>query len=135
MKILQNAYAKLNSTKKGREISTKLEKSPDVYQIKPINKDAYYCASGSGPQCNGNPRTVFIDPNNNIELPTNNGMMEAPKAVVLGHELGHAIGDKDDGPNAMNNVIKNENPIRQELGIPDRNSYYVPKIQWVKGTK
>lgn len=33
----------------------------------------------------------------------------------------------------MNNVNINENPIRKELGYPERTSYRVKKIQWKKG--
>jgi hypothetical protein len=135
-KILMEAYAKLNRTKKGQEICRQLEQSSDIYKIKPINRDAFYCPpSVTSQNCAGNPRTIFIDPYNNIVLPTTSGMQPAPKPVVLGHELGHAIGYDDDGPNYMNNVNANENPIRQQLGLPPRNSYLVPEEQWVPGTK
>lgn len=135
-KILMEAYAKLNSTKKGQEICRGLEQSSDIYKIRPINRDAFYCSpSATSPECVGRPRTVFIDPYNNIELPTTSGMQPAPKPVVLGHELGHAIGYYDDGPNYMNNVNANENPIRRQLGLPPRNSYLVPEERWVPGTK
>jgi len=135
-KILMEAYAKLNRTKKGQEICQQLEQSSDVYEIRPINRDAFYCSPGAkSPECAGRPRTVFIDPYNNIELPTTSGMQPAPKPVVLGHELGHAIGYYDDGPNYMNNVNATENPIRRQLGLPPRNSYLVPEERWVPGTK
>ncbi len=98
-KILMEAYGKLNRTKKGQEICRKLEQSSDIYKIRPINRDAFYCSPGAKiPECAGRPRTVFIDPYNNIELPATSGMQPAPKPVVLGHELGHAIGYYDDGP-------------------------------------
>ena len=135
-KILQDAYSRLTSTKRGQEICAELEASPEIFKIKPISQDAFYCPPGAkSAQCNGNARTVFIDPNNNVMLPTDKGLLETSKAVVLGHELGHAIGDHDDGLNRMNNVTKNENPIRRALGEEDRTSYTVPKIIWVPGNK
>jgi hypothetical protein len=135
-KILMEAYAKLNRTKKGQEICRKLEQSSDIYKIKPITRDAFYCPPGiKDPECAGKPRTVFIDPYNNIVLPTTQGMQPAPKPVVLGHELGHAIGYYDDGLNYMNNVNANENPIRRQLGLPPRTSYIIPEEIWVPGTK
>jgi RHS repeat-associated protein len=135
-KILMDAYARLNRTKKGMEICETLEKSPDLFEIRPINQDAFYCPPGAtDPKCQGKTRTTFVDPYNNIELPTTNGMQPASKPVVLGHELGHATGTSDDGPGQMNNVNANENPIRQAFGLPARTSYTVPQINWVPGTK
>jgi len=34
----------------------------------------------------------------------------------------------------MNNVIKYENPVRRELGEPERTAYDVPSAIWVPGT-
>jgi RHS repeat-associated protein len=136
-KILMDAYARLTSTRAGMLMCDSLEKSPEVYQIKPITKDAFYCPPGTtDPVCHGDERTVFIDPYNNIFLPTTAGMQETPKAVVLGHELGHARGVRDDGPNAMNNVNAHENPVRRALGLPERSAYYLtsPPV-WVPGTR
>jgi RHS repeat-associated protein len=138
-KVLMEAYARLTSTKAGMLMCDALEKSPDLYQIKPITNDAFYCPPGAGatdPVCVGEDRTAFVDPFNNIFLPTTAGMQETPKAVVLGHELGHARGELDDGPGAMNNVNRFENPVRRALGLPERTDYYLtsPPI-WVPGTK
>jgi len=119
-----NAYAKLNRTSRGREINRKLERSAEVCEIRPIDRDAFYCPRGAtDPQCNGHTHTVFIDPDNVISLPTANGMQPTPLEVTLGHELGHANGERDDGPSRMNNVNANENPIRQDLGLPLRTAY------------
>jgi hypothetical protein len=125
------AYARLNTTKRGREITGPLECSETVYHIKSTNKDAYYCPPGATDKnCPNNPNTVFIDPDNNIEVPTTNGMQPMSKATTLGHELGHATGVLDDGDNAMNNVNINENPIRAGFGEPARTDYYVSEIIW-----
>jgi RHS repeat-associated protein len=130
-KTLQDAYVRLTSTKQGMKIADKLEKSSDVYKIAPITKDAYYCGNCS----TGEKLTVRIDPYNNPKLMESTGLEVASKAAVLGHELGHATGDKDDGPKRMNNVDKNENPVRKGLGEPKRTQYSVPKLIWVPGTK
>ena len=135
-RILMEAYARLNRTKRGREITQQLECSEDTYEIRPIIKDAFYCPPGvTDSACQGKQRTVFIDPYNNIKLPTLNSMQPASKATVLGHELGHAIGYKDNGPADMNNVIANENPIRAGLGEPPRTDYRVPSVEWVPGRR
>lgn len=131
-KILMDAYARLNKSKRARQINDKLEKSCDVYEIRPIERDAFYCPEGTtDPKCNGKTRAVYVDPYNAVELPTTNGMQRTPLEVVLGHELGHANGEDDDGLNRMNNVNTNENPIRRDLGLPPRTSYVVPFIHWV----
>ncbi|ECN7099421.1 hypothetical protein ZF85_24255, partial [Salmonella enterica subsp. enterica serovar Enteritidis] len=46
-----------------------------------------------------------------------------PLSVVIAHEMGHAMGENDDGPGHMNNVKKHENPVRKEMGIPPRMKY------------
>ena len=140
-KILTEAYARLTTTRKGIEICDVLEKSPTVFQIIPVNKDAFYCGPVTGttirnPKCRGQENTVFIDPYNNPFLPEATGLAEASKASALGHELAHGLGDKDDGPTSMNNVDKNENPIRTALGEPLRTGYFVPlPVLWTPGTK
>jgi hypothetical protein len=136
-KILMDAYARLTSTKAGMLMCDALEKSPELYQIKPITRNAFYCQAGTTAAiCGGDERTVFMDPFNNIYLPTTAGSQETPKVVVLGHELGHALGERDDGPARMNNVLKYENPIRRAIGVPERTSYVItPPEVWVPGTK
>jgi RHS repeat-associated protein len=132
-KKIQNSYAKVNQTKRGREICEKLENSDTVYQIKPITKDAFYCVSNSTAKaCLGkNALSTYVDPYNDLVLPTTNGPQTTPLWVILGHELGHANGELDDGINQMNNVNTNENPMRSQAGLPLRNSYVVDTIKWV----
>jgi RHS repeat-associated protein len=46
---------------------------------------------------------------------------------TVAHEIGHAWSRiYDTGPNHMDNVIANENPVRQELGLDPRSSYDRP---------
>jgi len=128
---LMKAYARINRTAKGRAITGRLERSAEVCEIRPIHHDAFYCPRNTtDPKCQGKKHTVFIDPNNAISVPTTRGMQPSPLEVTLGHELGHANGERDDGPGAMNNVNTNENPIRAGLGLPARTEYYVPSIIW-----
>ncbi|MDR0702342.1 MAG: hypothetical protein LBF61_08060 [Azoarcus sp.] len=128
-KILMEAYARLNTTKTGRALTGPLEKSPTVYTIRVVTKNAYYCTV-----CGSYSNAVYMDPYNNPVLPITAGMQPISKAATLGHELGHATGMRDDGPGEMNNVLKYENPIRRELGEPEKTAYSVSVINWVPGT-
>lgn len=82
--------------------------------IRPAKNNAYY-----DPRDN----SINVDPHFHPEVKTSRGPEEASTEVILGHELGHGAGGKDDGPGNMNNVNQNENPIRQDLGLPDRIEY------------
>ena len=133
-KRIAESYAKLNTTQRGREITKRLEESSTVYKIVPANKTAkYQIRKPNSPCTNCEPNTVYIDPYNSLILPTADGDEPTSLAVLIGHELGHAIGYQDDGPNRMNNVNINENPIRKELGYPERTSYSVKEVIWEKG--
>lgn len=43
--------------------------------------------------------------------------------------MGHLIGAHDDGPGSMANILKNENPVRRDLGIPLRTQYDLPRVR------
>jgi len=44
--------------------------------------------------------------------------------IAIAHEMGHSFTHTyDNGPGRMNNVIKNENPVRMELHLPFRSQY------------
>ncbi len=69
-------------------------------------------------------KTITVDPTYHPNLNTTEGYQPAPTTVILGHEIGHAAtGIGDDGSARMDNVNANENPIRQELGLPGRITY------------
>ena len=71
---------------------------------------------------NGN--TIYVDPNFHPIIDTTVGYIRASTQRIMAHELGHAVfGTRDKGPNNMNNVIQNENPIMNELGQPSRTRY------------
>ena len=58
-------------------------------------------------------------------------LVDADLRVVIGHDMGHAVmGDDDNGPRKMNNVTRNENPIRRALGLPERSSYLLPGSEY-----
>lgn len=131
---LMEDYARLKRSRRGREIARILEESEIEYQIRPLARQAFYCRSSSSNPidlCHGRrAHTVYIDPYRLLSLPTTCGFLPTPPEVLLGHELGHAVGEIDDGPNRMNNVNENENLIRFDLGYPRRTSYIVPEIVW-----
>ena len=67
---------------------------------------------------------VNIDPNYSGEVKTMAGCIPPTPTRLISHEFGHAVmGTLDDGPNRMNNVLRNENPIMRELGEPERLQY------------
>lgn len=67
---------------------------------------------------------VYIDPHWPVNIRTTAGEIPATFTRIIAHEFGHAImHDNDDGPNQMNNVIKNENPIMRSLHEPERIEY------------
>lgn len=90
----------------------------------------------TGPQGNYNASTsegsIFINPNNPFgSLPEDSGD-EYPRvpgkcderndiawSVIIGHELGHSIGYRDE----KQNVQYNKNPVRDDLGVPRRMNY------------
>ncbi len=131
-KLLQEAYAQLNTTKRGQEITKPLEDSKDIYKIYTIHRDAFYCPAGTTDvSCQGKEKAVFIEPNECVKLPTAQGLEVTSLAV----ELGHAHGVHDDGVDRMNNVKLNENPIRAGLGENLRTAYVVPRVEWDKCRK
>lgn len=80
-------------------------------------------------ELDANTHVVSIDPNTNPntqlkDLSTGVTQSEpASTTRILAHELGHATGTKDDGPNNMNNVNQNENPIMEPLENKTRTQY------------
>jgi hypothetical protein len=120
-----------------------LVNSPEVHTISPL---AACPARGRGPhqhpdEDHERPRYICYDPNETYYLPV--GMLEpvpgsdpprrerkvipSPPVVVLAHELGHAIGRDDPragDPQPGENVMKVENSLRRELGLPERMVYH-----------
>jgi len=62
---------------------------------------------------------IYIDPAYHPLLDTSFGWKPASLERAIAHELGHAVtGTDDSGPERMNNVDQNENPISTQLGEP-----------------
>jgi DNA polymerase III psi subunit len=67
---------------------------------------------------------VHININQNSITETDKGRRPSTPLGSLAHELGHVVfGTLDDGPNRMNNVKLNENPVRLQLGLRPRKKY------------
>ena len=95
-----------------------LENSPDTFEI---TSDIPPGAPRAGRQSGAN--LVVLDPNFHPPTETTCGVKPAPTEAILAHELGHLIGADDDGSANLNNVMFNENPVRLELGYPQRTNY------------
>jgi len=119
---LKKAYKKVRSTNKGKQLCEKLENSPDKYTI--TNKTNNPFIGDERATYSPYFKTIVVDPNFHPRLNTEAGPQPAPTEINLGHELGHAAtGIEDTGPDNMDNVNANENPIRQELDYPNRTTY------------
>jgi hypothetical protein len=111
---LSTAYSALMASPTARSDARAAALRPFPFQINAVKNDAYFNpADGS----------VNVDPNFHPMTQTAAGPQPAPTSVIIGHEIGHRLGGLDDGPGNMNNVNKFENPIRRDLGIPDRIVY------------
>ncbi|MBI1912831.1 MAG: RHS repeat-associated core domain-containing protein, partial [Deltaproteobacteria bacterium] len=117
---LKKALKKLKSTKRGKQLYEIMKKSEITYKI--IDKkilDAYYDPSA---------HEIIIDPEFHPEIKVKKGctekIVQASSERILGHEMGHAAtGVGDTGPDRMDNVRLNENPIAIELGQDERLEY------------
>jgi hypothetical protein len=73
----------------------------------------------------GDTNRVNLDINNPPTVFTTAGPEPMSPEALTAHEFGHEfMGTHDSGPNAMDNVRANENPVRRELGEPERLQYY-----------
>jgi len=112
---VRSAYELVRSTQRGKFLCEKLEQSPTVYTIRADGPRAYY---------DPNTNTVNVDPNYRPTIQTTAGPQSSSTDSLLAHELGHAATKiKDDGPDNMNNIKENENPVRRELRYPPRTKY------------
>jgi RHS repeat-associated protein len=118
---LEGALATLEQTFRGGGLVQMAENSPYMYVLTDLYNDQYQAAYYDFIA----PFLININPDFHplIHVATPCGQEAAPTAIILAHELGHVAGTYDVGPGKMDNVIQNENPVRQELGYPLRTAY------------
>ena len=128
MNLVNNVIRMITSTKKGRSNWEKIVKRKLKLVISPVrpndsNQDSRY----NSLSVKGNKITEIIylnlDPKLLLFSDTKNGSKRIGLVAILAHEIGHALGCDDDGPNRMNNVNANENPVTVELGEKPRIKY------------
>jgi hypothetical protein len=109
----------LYKSKRGRELIKELKQSDKIF---------YIVSSPGSRQLRriGETTIVQIDPNYHPDLCTTQGILPIETSIAIAHEMGHLIGAHDDGPGSMANILKNENPVRRDLGIPLRTQYDLP---------
>ncbi len=68
-------------------------------------------------------RTIYINPNADVKMMTQDGVRTISTTRMIAHELGHAAGALDDGKDSMNNVEMWENPVMTPIDGLIRNEY------------
>jgi len=116
--IVGEAASRVFNTQRGREIARDLNDENRRVPVS-INNEGNN-SSLNLPFIGG----VNIDPKSNPVIETTGGPTPASPERIIAHEVGHyATGTRDAGPNRMDNVIQNENPIVRELGEDERTRY------------
>ncbi|EDW2765746.1 RHS repeat protein [Salmonella enterica subsp. enterica] len=122
-KAMKEAYESVRKTKHGQEMIEKMELSDHDYIFRGPRKGMEYTCYDPSEY------TFYIEIDFDHAACQYQGKGKAckltptPLSVVIAHEMGHAMGENDDGPGHMNNVKKHENPVRKEMGIPPRMKY------------
>ncbi len=99
----------------------------------PNNNPAF---SAQGP-ASGQPYLAVISINPNLKyfdqvrrLDGSLAFAQFSTKEVFAHELGHLVTPADSGPNHMDNVNRNENRWRNEVGLPERTDYMNGRITY-----
>ncbi|HAK6167712.1 TPA: RHS repeat protein [Salmonella enterica] len=122
-KAMKEAYESVRKTKHGQEMIEKMELSDHDYIFRGPRKGMEHTCYDPSEY------TFYIEIDSDHAACQYQGKGKAckltptPLSVVIAHEMGHAMGENDDGPGHMNNVKKHENPVRKEMGIPPRMKY------------
>jgi RHS repeat-associated protein len=113
---LNQASGRVFSTDRGRQFLGKIEDRGKPVDVKVNSKGIQNSIRGT--------TRVNIDPNNRPEVQTTQGPQTMSNEALIAHEVGHNVmGARDQGPNRMDNVRQNENPVRRALGEPERTKY------------
>jgi len=117
---VRQAQENVQTTSKGREMAGAILDRGRPVMAEINNRGEQFSRRGTN--------EISIDPNDTPTVSTTAGPEPMSVEAVLAHEVGHnAMGGRDAGPNAMDNVRANENPVRRELGEPERTQYYIPR--------
>jgi len=115
-KHVQSAIDLIKTTPRGKEIIKELEGANKVVTI--LNTTRKTEADGD---------TVFLNlediMDGKIKDLLTTGYCSLSIERIIAHEFGHVLGEGDLGPNCLNNVTKNENPVAMALGQPERLMY------------
>jgi hypothetical protein len=130
----------LSQSERGNELLQTANNVPYDIVITPVSEDGpstEYSYDDDSPLTTLLSVQVNLDENDTIGATPGNQFLppadEMPPdslaggAVVLAHELGHAaMNDNDEDPDnpGGDNVQANENPVRQDLGVPLRQNYH-----------
>jgi len=122
------------STSRGKELAHEIDGAwwqhgnPQTINLKPgiqYDTGAVFSRLSDGKLRSDN--NINVDPNFHPPIQTSDGIVTPSDERIIGHELGHSVtGVTDSGPDQMNNVKKNENPIVTELGMSPRTQYQLP---------
>jgi uncharacterized protein RhaS with RHS repeats len=117
---VRDALNRVLQTERGSEMSRKAMETSRQEKIEVVSGAENVGASPSA-------GVAFIDPAFAPPTATTAGAIPATTERVVAHELGHSVMEADDdGPNRMNNINQNENPVMRELKEPDRTRYERP---------
>lgn len=117
---IQRSIERVMQTPRGQEMRREAERTFQQERVRIVERGDAGHNEGSQ-EVRINPR--WVDSDGSI-VETTDGPLRSSMEAVVGHELGHSImRDADDGPGQMNNVNRNENPIRRSLGDPERRRY------------
>jgi RHS repeat-associated protein len=131
---IKSDYEKIKKTKRGKEL---LDRDGEIIVHKgPMPRAPKGSAGGSaGGAISTYKGVIYLDPETKkAYFMTTEGPRHPTLIQILAHELGHVVtGAKDDGPDQMNNINRNENPIMKELGAPERTAYPPVDIEaWLR---
>ena len=116
-KAIRDDLTRVFGTKRGQEMVAAIQERGFPVEVQ-INDSGQLL----GDLAHG--KWIRIDLGMHPNIQTTAGVIPAPTARILAHELGHAVFRMNDtGPGLMANVLANENPIAIELGEPARTRY------------